>query len=949
MSIGREVHQTYKRVALPFGANEFTVRVSLTPEGQSLSARAPVIERAHGESHHHNWAPGAARVRNRPLSFALAFAGLIAAVALRWLLDPVMGDTFPLVTLFGAVAGAVWLGGYRPAVVISIIGYFACDYLFIEPRGRIAFTGLGHVVGLVAYLFTCALIIAVGEAMRVAQIRASERGEVLRVTLGSIGDAVITTDTEGRITYMNPVSESLTGWTAGDAAGQPLDAVFRIVNEDTRNPVMNPATKALREGIVVGLANHTVLIRKDGSELPIDDSAAPIKSEHGEVSGCVLIFRDVSALRRVERERASQLLIARLLASIVESSDDAIIRKSLNGIIQTWNAAAERLFGYTAEQAIGRHISLVIPTDRIAEEDQIVASLKAGRRIDHFETERVRSDGRRILVSLTISPIKDDDGNVIAASKIVRDVTQQRRSEQRERQLLAEAAAANAKFQAFFDQGALFAGLADVAGNILELNRRSWEASGATREDIIGKPFWEGPWWRMSSDLVEQAKAAWAQAASGQAFRGEFPFVSADGSRHMTDLTIQPIKDAAGGVLFLALTGADITERKQLEDDLRRSAEELSEADRRKNEFLAMLAHELRNPLAPIRNAVRALRLGANDLEAVRSASGMLERQVIQMARLVDDLLDMSRITRGKIELRPERIELAPVLNDAVDAVRGLYKSMNHELTVRLPSRPVYLNADPARLTQVVGNLLHNAAKFTDRGGRVWLTAEEEAGRAVIRVRDNGIGVDRAQLPRLFEMFTQVDTSLERSRDGLGIGLTLVKTLVELQGGTVAAHSDGLGRGSEFTVRLPVLTEKAKPASRPAASPPPPAASRRVLIVDDNDDGAESLAMLLRISGHQTYKAHDGIAAIEEAERLRPDAVLLDIGLPGMNGYEACRRIREQPWGKDVLLVALTGWGQEEDRHRSEAAGFDAHMVKPADLDALLTLLASFRPTTLKS
>jgi CheY-like chemotaxis protein len=319
------------------------------------------------------------------------------------------------------------------------------------------------------------------------------------------------------------------------------------------------------------------------------------------------------------------------------------------------------------------------------------------------------------------------------------------------------------------------------------------------------------------------------------------------------------------------------------------------------------------------------------------------------MARLVEDLLDMSRITRGKIELRPQRIELAPVLNDAVEAVRALAKSMNHELTVSLPPHPVYLNADPTRLTQVVGNLLHNACKFTDKGGRVWLTAEEDGGQAVIRVRDSGIGIEAGQLPRVFEMFTQVDTSLERSRDGLGIGLTLVKTLVEMQGGTVEAHSKGLGHGSEFVVRLPILAEKAQPAPRPTPSTPSPVVSRRVLIVDDNDDGAESLAMLLRIAGHQTHKAHDGIEAIEEAERLRPDAVLLDIGLPGMNGYEACRRIREEPWGKELFLVALTGWGQEEDRHKSEAAGFDAHMVKPADVDVLMTLLASLRPTTLNT
>ncbi len=691
------------------------------------------------------------------------------------------------------------------------------------------------------------------------------------------------------------------------------------------------------------LANHTLLIRKDGGECPIDDSAAPIRDEDAQVSGCVLIFRDVTAQRRMDQEKTSQLLTARLLASIIESSDDAIISKSLAGVIQSWNAAAERLFGYSAEEAVGRHISIVIPSDRIAEEDRIIASLKAGQRIEHFETERVRSDGKRILVSLTISPIKDDAGNVIGASKIVRDISRQRHAEQRENQLLAETADANAKFQAFFEQGSLFAGIMDLNGILLEANRLSWEGCGYIREQIIGKPFWEGPWWTPSADLVAQIKAASIKAAAGQAFRAEVPYFVANGSQRMADVAIQPIRDETGRVLFLAPIGTDITERKRLEDNLRSLAADLSETDRRKNEFLAMLAHELRNPLAPISNAARALRLGGSDGEAVHSASEMLERQVGQLARLVDDLLDMSRITRGKIELRKEPIELEPIVEQAVEAVRPLYESMNQELSVTLPPQPIHLDGDSARLAQVVGNLLNNAGKFTDRGGHVWLTVEQEGGQAVIRIRDNGIGIAVEQFARVFEMFAQVDTSLERSRDGLGIGLTLVKTLVEMHGGTVEVHSEGPGRGSEFTVRLPIVAETPKLLPTTVADPIP-SAGRRILIVDDNEDGAESLALLLELSGHETLKAFDGMEALEAAERFRPDAVLLDIGLPGLNGYEVCRRIREEPWGKDVVLVAVTGWGQDEDRHRSRQAGFNTHMVKPVDHDALMKLLASLPP-----
>jgi PAS domain S-box-containing protein len=720
--------------------------------------------------------------------------------------------------------------------------------------------------------------------------------------------------------------------------------VFSIVNENTHQTVENPALRALREGVVVGLANHTVLLRRGGGECPIDDSAAPIRDEHGKVSGCVLIFRDVTTQRLLERDKAQQLITARLLASIIENSDDAIISKSLEGVIQSWNAAAERLFGHTAEQAIGRHISLVIPPDRIDEENHILSNLKAGRRIDHYETERIRSDGRRILVSLTISPIKDDAGRVIGASKIVRDVTVQRQIEQRERVLLAETAAANAKFSVFFDQGALFAAILDLNGTVLETNRFSSEGCGYSTAQIVGKPFWDGPWWAASQRLTEQITTASRQAAAGRAFQGEVAYFVADGSQRVADLTIQPIRAETGRVLFLAATGVDITERKQLADDLRVLATDLSEADRRKNEFLAILAHELRNPLAPISNAARALRLGGRDGEALRSASEMLERQVGQMSRLVDELLDMSRITQGKIELRKERLELTPIIEQAIEAVRPLCTSMNHELTVTLPSGPVYMDADRVRLAQIVGNLLNNACKFTDKGGHVWLTVEPAGNEVEIRVRDNGIGITRENLPRLFDMFAQVDTSLERSRDGLGIGLTLVKTLVELHKGSVTVTSEGLGRGSEFVVRLPVVLDVAEHSSVPSTIPTVTPVARRVLIVDDSEDGAESLAMLLELTGHEVYKAHDGVEAIEAAERLRPDAVLLDIGLPRLNGYEACRRIRQQPWGKDLMMVALTGWGQEEDRNRSREAGFDAHLVKPVDHEALTQLLASLPP-----
>lgn len=374
----------------------------------------------------------------------------------------------------------------------------------------------------------------------------------------------------------------------------------------------------------------------------------------------------------------------------------------------------------------------------------------------------------------------------------------------------------------------------------------------------------------------------------------------------------------------------------------------LRESDRRKGEFLAMLAHELRNPMAAISNAVQILRHTDADVRTVQWASEILDRQAKHMVRQVDDLLDVSRIGQGKIELRKERIELATIVNHAIEAARPLCESLSHELRVTLPPDSIYLDGDPVRLVQVLDNLLNNACKFTDKGGRIWLTVEQADGKAVIRVRDTGIGIAAGQLDRIFEMFTQLDTSLERSRHGLGLGLTLVKYLVDMHGGTVEAHSAGLGRGSEFVLHLPVVSALPSLPPRDLSQVLPASkVARRILVVDDNQDSAACLTALLKLIGHEVQTAHDGLEALEATAIFQPDVVLLDIGMPRLNGHEAARRIREQQRHKAPTLVALTGWGQEEDRLRSKEAGFDAHLVKPVDPNALTTLLAELEAPSL--
>jgi signal transduction histidine kinase/ActR/RegA family two-component response regulator len=397
--------------------------------------------------------------------------------------------------------------------------------------------------------------------------------------------------------------------------------------------------------------------------------------------------------------------------------------------------------------------------------------------------------------------------------------------------------------------------------------------------------------------------------------------------------------------MITALRSAIRARRRQYElrdqiDALKRSEEALRLADRRKDEFLAMLAHELRNPLAPIRTGLQVIQLCGNDHEIESDTLQMMDRQLRLLVRLIDDLLDISRITRGSIELRRESCVLGTILSMAIESSRPYIEEAGIELSVSTPRSPVELDADPARLSQVFSNLLTNAAKYTGRGGHIWLSAERRDCEVVVAVRDNGIGIRPDMLSQVFEMFTQVDKT-ERSDGGLGIGLSLVRALVELHGGIVEAHSDGPNRGSEFTVRLPVASGFKSKKQVPLTPNVERSAGNRILVVDDNQDAAKTLSLMLRLMGSEVRTAHDGLEAVAAAEVFRPQLVLLDLGMPKLNGYEAAQRIREKSWGQEVMLVALTGWGQDEDRRKTKDSGFDGHLVKPVDLEAVTALLTS--------
>ena len=676
--------------------------------------------------------------------------------------------------------------------------------------------------------------------------------EWFRTTLSSIGDAVIATDTAARVTFFNAVAQSLTGWGEQDAKGQPLDVVFRILNEKTGEMAENPAVRALREGVIVGLANHTVLVSRTGQRRPIDDSAAPIRNPAGQVVGAVLVFRDVTERRAAEA-------INHVLANVTTALVGALHYQSV------MRRVADLTVPLLGDMCFFDVVTLEGEIERIG-----------WKHVDP-EKAKLADEVRRFVPSKTAEhhPIASvlTTGQSVMISQLTDDHLKQFATSPEHLRLLRE----------------------------LEL----------------------------CSLMVVPIEV---------------------GERRLGTMTFANSVSGRGYTPELLRLAEEIARRTAFTVENARLVNRLKDADQKKDEFLALLAHELRNPLAPMRNAVQFLQLaGPHDAEN-QAATELIERQIAHMVRLIDDLLDVSRITTGKVELHRQRLRVAEVVEVALETSRPLIEAARHELTVAFPPMPLAIVGDLTRLAQVIANLLNNSSKYTPEGGHIWLTVEQQDADAVIRVRDNGMGIPAEMLPEIFDMFTQVDRNLGRSHGGLGIGLTLVRRLVEMHGGIVEARSEGPERGSEFIVRLPLAPpatpsgDGSSPTNHGVQQGQPKGAAHRILVVDDNVDSAKSLAMVLQATGNQVEVAHDGPQALRLAREFRPQVVLLDIGLPGMDGYDVARKMRQMPETRDAVLVAQTGWGQEEDRQRSRIAGFDHHLVKPLDPAALQSLLAALSP-----
>ena len=675
--------------------------------------------------------------------------------------------------------------------------------------------------------------------------------------------------------------------------------------------------------------------RLEGDWRWLESRAQPRLSASGEFLGMVGGSTDITERKQAEDAlRESQ----QFTRSVLENLFAFVGVLTADGTLIYANRAPVEAAGIPASELVGKKFWDCFwwsYSPAIQAQLQDACERAASGEIVRYDVPVRMAGDTRNWIDFQVAPLRDTEGRITHLIPSAMDIAVRRATEEKlrasdERTLLATEATAVGIWE----------------WNVLTSTIR-WDAQMFRLFGIAATPdgFVQYSDWRnavLPEDLSESERILQEVVRHGGQSRREFRIRRRDDGavRHIE--SVETVRaNAQGETEWVVGTNLDVTERKTAEIQLRQLAANLSEADRRKDEFLATLAHELRNPLAPIRNGLQLIKFAGGQPATIERARAMMERQLTQMVRLIDDLMEVSRISLGKLKLRKERLSLASVVNSAVETTHPLLGEMGHELTVTMPREPLLADADMARLTQVFANLLSNAAKYSDRGGHIRLHVERQASDVVVTVKDTGIGMAAEQLPEVFEMFTQLETSLDRAQGGLGIGLTLVKRVVELHGGSVQAHSEGPGLGSEFVVRLPLVSEGSEPDTSKVDDAPATAKSLlRILIVDDNQDGADSLSEMLKMMGHDTRTAYGGQEGVDMAGAYRPDVVLLDIGMPGLNGYEACRLIRAQPKGKDVMLIALTGWGQDEDRRRSHDAGFDHHMVKPVSPQALMRMMA---------
>jgi PAS domain S-box-containing protein len=765
------------------------------------------------------------------LRYGLAVFIVIVATLLRFLFSSLLGEGAPFILYFPAVALTAWLVGFGPSLLTTLLCALAAWFFFISPAVGLSNT---HLVQVFLFALGSAFISALTAALNRSEQKEREKRMQFQVTLASIGDGVIVTDAEGRVTFMNGVAEQLTGWQLQDATDKPLTEVFHIVNEHTREATKNPALRAIREGLIVGLANHTILIAKDGTEIPIDDSGAPVWVEGERLLGAVLVFRDITQRRVQEKERdeflAREQAARERLANIVAS---------VPGVVwEAWgepNAAAQRIdfvshyveemLGYSVEEWLSTPnfwATIVHPEDKESALRVAAEHFNGGGGVNQFRW--VTKDGRAIFVEGYAAVIRDDEGRPIGMRGVTLDVTERARlREERERLL----------------------------------------------------------------ELEHQARV------------------------------------------------------------------EAEEASRLKDEFLATVSHEVRTPLNAILGYARMLRAGRLKGEAAERAVEIIERNATAQAQLIEDLLDVSRIITGKMRLELRPVEISAVIESALESVRPAAAAKEIHLQTIFSSETGLILGDAARLQQVVWNLLSNAIKFTPKGGRVQVILQRLDSQIEIIVRDKGRGIKADFLPYVFERFRQADGTTTRLAGGLGLGLAIVRHLVELHGGNVMAESEGEGQGATFTVRLPIMAvaadsglptghwSEAANEMHPTRERSPLLTGIKILVVEDEASARSLLASILEDCQAEVRTVASAAEGAQEFEAWRPDVLISDIGMPMEDGYAFIKKIRARETGRRTPAIALTAYARSEDRLRALAAGFQMHVSKPVDPTELVLVVKS--------
>jgi PAS domain S-box-containing protein len=791
--------------------------------------------------------------------------------------------------------------------------------------------------------------------------------------IDSSDDAIISKDLNGTIQSWNRAAERIFGFTAEEAIGRSI----RMIIPANRQHEEDALLARIRQG--EGISHfETIRQHKDGRLVPIALTVSPVRDEHGTVVGASKIARDIS-----ERKRAE--LASRRLAAVIEWSDDAIISKNLDSTITSWNRAAERMFGYTAAEAIGRSIRMLIPPELQDEEDVLLARLRAGEAIDHFQTVRLRKDGGKVTISLTVSPIRDDSGVVIGASKIARDITEQSRlrAVAREQALITEKLGEiGATIAASLDRATIAQQVADLATSLVHAE------FGAFSYEIVDAHSGEAQTMYAFAGSATEPKVRQRQAAAGVA-----PALHGPGVVRFDDVSLEsrdglnspafsmlpadpPLRsyltvpvtgsagDVIGGLVFGHSRAGMFTEQHErlvagiaawasLALENARLYATAREADRLKDEFLAVLSHELRTPLNAIMGYARLLRGGV--LSGEKAARGLetLERNAGSLTQIVEDVLDISRIVSGKIRLDVQPVDLPLVVHNAVATVQPAADAKRVRLQAIVDPRVGPVSGDPDRLQQVVWNLLSNAVKFTPKGGRAQIRLEQVNSQVEVVVSDTGTGIKPEFLPYVFERFRQADAGTTRLTGGLGLGLSIARSIVEMHGGTLHASSDGEGRGATFCVRLPLMivhrdrapevrehprTERMAPLTALADL-----TGIRVLAIDDEEDARELLRVVLEAAGAEVRTLPSAAAALEQIESIDPHVIVVDLGMPEIDGFQFIRQLRSLPNAaiREIPAAALTAFVRSEDRTRALQSGFEMHLAKPVDPGELVASVAT--------